>query len=137
MRLRLLTPLVLLQGKRIRFCKPEQKKQDVFWPAVDEFVRATEYNDAVDRVTVCCSCTSKDGRQEASYVVAYAKQAGTTQGNCSSRYSSRLVVVRARAFIQSHRARTERTVPESITCLSPSHPPDHEVVILLFNYPNE
>ena len=33
--------------------------------------------------------------------------------------------------------RAEQTVPELIKCLSPSHPPDHEVVVLLFNYPNE
>ena len=30
---------------------------------------------------------------------------------------------------------TVRAVPELITCLSPSHPPDHEVVISLFDYP--
>ena len=78
--LRLLTPLVLLQGKRRRFCKPDQKKQDVFWPAVDDFVRVIEmieYNGAVDRVTVRC-CRPRCSRQEHSYVVAYAEQAGTT-----------------------------------------------------------
>ena len=30
--------------------------------------------------------------------------------------------------------RAERAVPELITGLSPSHPPDHEVLIFLFNY---
>ena len=30
--------------------------------------------------------------------------------------------------------RTERTVPELITCLTPSHPPDHEVLNFFFNY---
>ena len=30
--------------------------------------------------------------------------------------------------------RTERTVPELITCLSPWHPPGHEALIFLFNY---